>query len=388
MTIETTAIKAVALGNGATTVWPYTFLIPAESDLVLTLVDVASGNETVVAPVNYTVTGAANPAGGTVTYPLSGSPLTSATYIVIERVLPLKQETDLLNQSAVYPQAIEDALDYLTMVTQQLQDQIDRAIVFSVADTVETDLPTASARANLFLGFNSSGDPVAVNGLTAGTTVSAAMIPVVTAPTTAAALTALGIPGSLLDSLIPAGTIWDYAGTTAPSGFVLAFGQACTGTFPTLRALLVAAGSPFGTNGVDPLMPDCRARASVGKTNMGGVDNGLWTGGTVLGAVAGTQSVTLALAAIPAGITSNNAAQAITVNTSGGVTVPGSPGTWALQSYTGGGINSVQVSTGPISNVSSMTANNSIAVTSNNTSGGSHENRMPGLILNKIIKAH
>jgi hypothetical protein len=51
MTIETTAIKAVATGNGATTVWPYTFLIPAEDDLVLTLVDVASGNPTVIAPV-------------------------------------------------------------------------------------------------------------------------------------------------------------------------------------------------------------------------------------------------------------------------------------------------------------------------------------------------
>jgi hypothetical protein len=129
------------------------------------------------------------------------------------------------------------------MITQQLQDQIDRAIVFSVADTIETTLPTATARAGLFLGFDTNGDPVAVDGLTAGTTVSAAMIPVVTAPTTAAALTALGLPGALLDLLIPAGTIWDYAGTTAPTGFVLAFGQACTGTYPVLRALLVAAGS-------------------------------------------------------------------------------------------------------------------------------------------------
>jgi hypothetical protein len=55
------------------------------------------------------------------------------------------------------------------MVTQQLQDSLNRAIIFSAADTVEVDpCPTATARANKVLGFNASGDPVAVAGLTAG----------------------------------------------------------------------------------------------------------------------------------------------------------------------------------------------------------------------------
>ena len=63
MTLTTSSIKAVAQGNSATTVWPYTFLIPALADLVVTLVDVASGNETVVNPVNYSVSGLGN-AGG------------------------------------------------------------------------------------------------------------------------------------------------------------------------------------------------------------------------------------------------------------------------------------------------------------------------------------
>lgn len=392
MTIETTSIKAVALGNGATTVWPYTFLIPAEADLVLTLVDVASGNPTVISPVNYTVTGIDSALGGTVTYPLSGSPLTSASYIVIERALPLKQETDLLNQGAVYPQVIEDALDYLTMVTQQLQDQINRAIVFSVADTVETDLPTATARANKFLGFNSNGDPVAVDGLTPGTTVSAAMIPVVTAPTTAAALTALGLPGALLDLLIPAGAMWAYAGTTAPTGFVLGFGQPCTSTYPTLRALLVAAGSPFGTNGVDPLFPDGRSRSMVGKSNMGGVDNGLWTGGTVLGAVAGVQSVTLDRTMIPTGITVANAAQSIIVNPANNPSLFCPTDITGIQSQgtslSAGTSNVAFHATNAWGQTATFQANNSISATSNNTGGLSHENRHPGLIVNILVKAH
>lgn len=388
MTIETTAIKAVAQGNGATTVWPFTFLIPDESQVVLTLVDVASGNETVIAPVNYTVTGAGLEAGGTVTYPLSGSPITSAYYLVIERVMPLEQEMSLQNQGAVLPAVIEEALDYLTMCLQQLQDQINRSIVFSVADTTTVTLPTATARAGLFLGFDSNGDPVAVDGLTAGTTVSTAMIPVVTAPTTADALTALGIPGSLLDLLIPAGTVWDYAGTTAPSGFLLAYGQACTPTYPVLRALLVAAGSPYGTNGVDPLLPDLRSRASVGKSNMGGVDNGLWTGGTVLGAVAGAQDVALSLATLPTGITSSNlAAIALSVTSTVGNVVQGG----TTSSNAAGGATGQLTSPTALSTAITSTGTIAIGnadVTSNNTSGSAHENRQPSIILNKIIKAH
>lgn len=300
MTLASQSTKAVALGNSANVTWPYNFLIPAAADLVVTLVDIASGNSTVLAPSVYTVTGLGNANGGAVTYPLSGSPLTVATYIVVERFVPDVQQTDLINQGAVYPADIEDALDYLTMITQQQQDQINRSIVFSVADTVPVTLPTKTARANLFLGFNSGGDPVAVAGLTAGTTVSAAMIPVVTAPTTAAALTALGLPGALLDLLIPAGTIWDYAaGGAAPTGFVFPIGQACTSTYPTYRALLIAAGSPYGTNGVDPLMPDLRSAVVAGKSNMGGVDNGLLPGGTVLGALLGSATRVLITANLP-----------------------------------------------------------------------------------------
>jgi hypothetical protein len=390
MTIETTAIKAVAQGNGATTVWPFTFLIPATDDVVLTLVDVASGNPTVIAPVNYTVSGAGSANGGTVTYPLSGSPVPSTYFVVVERALPLTQETDLQNQGAVYPEDIEDALDYLTMLTQQLQDQIDRAIVFSVADTVETTLPTAAARAGLFLGFDADGNPVAVDGLTAGTTVSAAMIPVVTAPTTSAALTALGLPGALLDLLIPAGTVWDYALTTAPTGFALMYGQPVTGSWPVLRAGLVAAGSPYGTNGVDPLMPDGRSFVLAGKSNMGGADNGLLTGGTVLGAVIGTQDRTLLLANLPpytpAGTNSSAAGSAtgnagrLPVTDSGGITSSNAAG-GALGQFT---------AVGAVAREALVVTNGAVTFAGTPQGGTSTAFKIvqPSLILNKIVKVH
>ncbi len=388
MTLSTTSTKAVAQGNNASTVWPYNFLIPADGDLVVTLVDVASGNPTVLAPSTYTQTGIGDPLGGTVTYPLSGSPLAPTTLIVVERSVPDVQETDLVNQGGVYPQDIEDALDYLTMITQQQQDQISRSIVFSVADTVEVTLPTATARANLFLGFNASGDPVAVDGLTAGTTVSAAMIPVVTAPTTAAALTALGLPGALLDLLIPSGTEWDYnAGGAAPTGFVYPIGQACTSLYPDYRAKLIAAGSPYGTNGVDPLMPDKRSVVNAGKSNMGGADNGLLTGGTVLGAVLGLQSSNLAANQIPS-LTSVNGAQSITVHPVGRTYAVTTNGVSSGTTVQAGALVVPTSTINDFLSVADFTANNSISVTYTNGSLQPYSRVQPTFICNKILKVH
>lgn len=381
MTLITQSTKAVALGNNATTVWPYTFPIPDQASLTVTLVDVASGNPTVLSPVNYTVTGLGSAIGGTVTYPLSGSPLAPTSYIVIERFVDEVQQTDLVNQGGAYPEDIEDALDYQMMAIQQLQDQVNRSIVFSVADTVETTLPVAAARANKSLTFNSNGDPVATDGLTPGTTVSAAMIPVVTAPTTAAALTALGLPGALLDLLIPSGVEWNYdAGGVVPTGFVFPIGQACTPTYPNYRTKLIAAGSPYGTNGVDPLMPDRRSTTAAGKSNMGGVDNGLLTGGTVLGAVLGTQTVTLSAAQIPAH------PHPIT-DVAHAHVEQGSPA--------GGGSTSIFKPAGGTSGVSAPSADSTstaftgITTTQNNTGGGgSHANVQPTFVCNIILKVH
>src|ERR1017187_1014909 len=98
MTLATTSTKAVAQGNGATTSWPYTFLIPAMDSIVVSLVDVASGNPTIIAPAFFSITGLGNPTGGAVTYPLSGSPVPATSYVVVQRTVPETQETDFTLQ--------------------------------------------------------------------------------------------------------------------------------------------------------------------------------------------------------------------------------------------------------------------------------------------------
>lgn len=200
MTLETQSSKAVAQGNGATVNWPYTFPIPSESELVITIINMTTGLTSVLNPTLFTVTGIGGPSGGTVTYPLSGSPLSVAYTITIQRVVPLTQETDLINQGGAYPADIEDALDYLTMITQQMEEVLDRTVQFPVSDSAIGTLPPVDARANKFFSFDSDGQPTASGAITSSVAVSAAMIPVVGASTVAAALVQLGLLGATFET--------------------------------------------------------------------------------------------------------------------------------------------------------------------------------------------
>lgn len=391
MTISTTSIKAVATGNSATTVWPFNFPIPNQASLIVTLIDVVTGNPTVVAPVNYSVTGLGSPTGGSVTYPLSGPPLTNATQIVIQRAVADTQSTSFANQSATYPADIEAALDYLTMITQQIVDAQSRSIVFSIADTVPSQLPPATARAGKYLAFDAAGSPIASPGPVAGVAVSAAMTPVVQAATTAAALALLGIPGALLDQLIPAGTIWDYSLPTAPTGFAFPIGQACTSTYPVYRAALVAAGSPYGTNGVDPLMPDLRSVVSAGKSNMGGVDNGLLPGGTVLGALLGSATRVLISSNLPPYTPTGTNAAISVVSTSTGIPKNIVTGTGSTNIASGASNPvaesnpGVPIDSGTVTSTGAAPAFTGVAQGGTSTAFSLIQ---PTMVLNKIIKVH
>jgi hypothetical protein len=104
--------------------------------------------------------------------------------------------------------------------------------------------------------------------------------------------------------VIPVGTLMPYAGTTAPSGWVLAGGQeySTTGTYAKLYAVI---GLTYCTNdhggggacaGSIFRLPDLRGRAISGKDNMNGIAANRITSaktidGTVLGKAGGGQNV-------------------------------------------------------------------------------------------------
>jgi hypothetical protein len=103
----------------------FDFSVP-NADSVFVVYTNAEGVQSSITPQEFNI--ALNPPpvggqwsiGGTIVYPLSGSPVGDGASITIDRVLPLVQTTSFDNQGNQYPKAIEDALDTLEMQIQQV----------------------------------------------------------------------------------------------------------------------------------------------------------------------------------------------------------------------------------------------------------------------------
>jgi hypothetical protein len=153
----------------------------------------------------------------------------------------------------------------------------------------------------------------------------------------------------------------------------------------------VSAAADWAANKTIAL-PDYRGRALAGLDDMGSSAAGRLTAGffgtaaTVLGAAGGTESRTLSLAQLPTGITAagSNAISVSgsnTINVTSTINVQQSGSSFA-PNVVGGGANALPTfasstvsSTG--SNFISASGANSIAVTSNNTSGAAHATASP-----------
>jgi parallel beta-helix repeat protein len=165
MTVPSTQRKAGPFnGNGSATSFAFTFKVFSASDIQVTTAN-AEGIETVrVLGTDYSVT--LNPnqetsPGGTITFPLSGSPLAVGSKLSIVGILPYDQPLDLPSGGNFSPLALENELDRAVMQIQQLDERMDRAIVAPVSDVgVDMTLPTAAVRANRYLSFDLTGKPV------------------------------------------------------------------------------------------------------------------------------------------------------------------------------------------------------------------------------------
>lgn len=145
-TVSVVTNQTVAQGNNVTTIWNFSFPMvgPQYARVIITNTTVTPNTQTTLSQTQYTLTGATNPAGGTVTYPLSGSPLAPGYYITIQRIVPLIQTTSIASQGPTF-RAIENALDYLTYITQQLQTQIT-VLQAQVAGGGSTPVPVYTGR--------------------------------------------------------------------------------------------------------------------------------------------------------------------------------------------------------------------------------------------------
>lgn len=197
MTVSTTANKITYVGDGATTVFPYTFANPSASDILVYFTDADGVITDVTSAATITVNAAIapnpTPVGGQVTYNPSGSPIPLGTSLTIFRSLSDVQGTSLVNQGTLYPQVIEQSLDYLTMLNQQIEEINGRAIVVAPSDPDPLPLPPVAQRASQWAAFDSVGNMIAATAPSGGVPISTAMQPVVEAATLALARTAMGL---------------------------------------------------------------------------------------------------------------------------------------------------------------------------------------------------
>src|SRR5690606_13017232 len=110
MTISTTSSRISYNGNGVTTIFAFPYRFLNQGHLVVVSID-SLGAETVkTITTHYTVSGAGDPAGGSVT--MLTAPATG-TRLVIYRDTDVTQETDYVSGDPFPAESHETALDKL-----------------------------------------------------------------------------------------------------------------------------------------------------------------------------------------------------------------------------------------------------------------------------------
>lgn len=155
MTISSENKRNDYTGNGSTDTYAYGFKIFAEGEIKVTERDTDDVETVLVLNVDYTVTDVGVEAGGTVV--LTAGNLTTDHALCIRRNNSLLQLTEIRNQGIFFANVHEDAWDYLCMIAQTQQFDIDKAL--KLPDTVtgvSADLPIPVA--SLLLGWNAAAD--------------------------------------------------------------------------------------------------------------------------------------------------------------------------------------------------------------------------------------
>ncbi len=155
MTISSNDNKRLYDGDGSTAVFDVPFKFLAANHIRAVLRD-AAGVETVwTQGSQYTLTGAGQASGGTLTVITSPTDYTpqSGQKLLIKRVVPLTQETDF-PEGGVFPAAAaENAHDLGVMAAQQQQEELDRTITFAETSAV-TGVTLPDPDAGKFVGWN------------------------------------------------------------------------------------------------------------------------------------------------------------------------------------------------------------------------------------------
>ena len=180
MTLNSTDSKVAYAGDGATTVFAVPFKFLANGDIEALLRDDATGDEAGwTENTQFSLTGAGNDSGGSLTVTTSPSdytPQTGETLVIRRRAAEVQGSA--FPAGGAFPSAtIETALDRLTMLVQQHSESLARTLSVPATDPTDSiDLvPSSVARASRYLAFDADGKPISATVPEGGNVVSAFM---------------------------------------------------------------------------------------------------------------------------------------------------------------------------------------------------------------------
>jgi hypothetical protein len=150
MTLSTTTNRATFEGSGTT--GPFPFLFPFTDDADISVFTVTDGVVDDLDDSEYTLTGAGDPDGGSVT---TVAAVATGTTLVIMRIIALDQTTDLENQGSFYAETHEDTFDRLAMQIQQLQEEVNRCL--RMPKSIGVDQTLSDSRGGTYPYFEAGG---------------------------------------------------------------------------------------------------------------------------------------------------------------------------------------------------------------------------------------
>jgi len=197
MTVSSTTTRNSSSGNGVLDTFSYGFKIFDDDDITVIIRTESTGVETVKTKnTHYTVTGVGSASGGNIVFTSGNIPASGETVVRL-RTTARTQLTDYVANDPFPAESHEDALDKLTFITQELEEQLGRSLKVSQTNVIATSEFTADAttRANKILGFDGSGDLTVTEGKVDTVTATASSLSAGATPTASATYT--GSTGAL-----------------------------------------------------------------------------------------------------------------------------------------------------------------------------------------------
>lgn len=133
--------------NGITTTFAYGFYL-------LQLADIRVSLNGVVQTTGFTVNGVGSQTGGAVVFSVAPA---DGVSVLIEREVAIKRDSDFQPNGDLRADVLNNELDRLWMVLQDRRSENVRSLRYPNAENLDGVLPNAATRANMLLGFSSTG---------------------------------------------------------------------------------------------------------------------------------------------------------------------------------------------------------------------------------------